>query len=34
MIRRVVASLVLAGFAGLFIKSLPEIARYIKMREM
>jgi hypothetical protein len=33
MIRRVVASLVLAGLTGLFIKSLPDIARYIKMRE-
>jgi hypothetical protein len=34
MIRRFVASLVLAAIAGLVIKSLPDIARYLKMREM
>jgi hypothetical protein len=34
MIRRLVASLILAGIAALVIKSLPDIARYIKMREM
>jgi hypothetical protein len=34
MIRRVIASLVLAGLTGLVIKSLPDIARYKKMREM
>jgi hypothetical protein len=34
MIRRLVVSLVLAGAAGLVIKSLPDIARYLKMREM
>jgi hypothetical protein len=34
MIRRFVTSLVLAGIVGLVIKSLPDIARYLKMREM
>ena len=34
MIRRLFASLLLAGVAGLVIKSLPDIARYLKMREM
>jgi hypothetical protein len=34
MMRRFVASLVLAAVAGLVIRSLPDIARYIKMREM
>ena len=34
MIRRLFASLVLAAVAGLVIKSLPDIARYLKMREM
>jgi hypothetical protein len=34
MIRRLLASLVLAGVAGLVISSLPDIARYLKMREM
>jgi hypothetical protein len=34
MIRRLVASLILAGITALVIKSLPDIARYIKMREM
>ncbi len=34
MIRRMLASLVLAAVAGLVIRSLPDIARYLKMREM
>lgn len=34
MIRRFVASLALAALAGLVIRSLPDIARYLKMREM
>jgi hypothetical protein len=34
MIRRFVASLIVAAVAGLVIRSLPDIARYLKMREM
>jgi hypothetical protein len=34
MIRRLVASLILAALTALVIKSLPDIARYLKMREM
>jgi hypothetical protein len=34
MIRRLVVSLLLAALAALVIKSLPDIARYLKMREM
>jgi hypothetical protein len=34
MIRRLTASLLLAVAAGLVIRSLPDIARYLKMREM
>jgi hypothetical protein len=34
MTRRLIASVVLALIAGLVIKSLPDIARYLKMREM
>lgn len=34
MIRRFVLSLVLAALAGLVVKSLPDIARYLKIREM
>ena len=34
MIRRFIFSLVLAAVAGLVIRSLPDIARYLKMREM
>jgi len=34
MIRRLLVSLILAGLAGLIIKSLPDIARYLKIREM
>jgi hypothetical protein len=31
---RVVVSLVIALVAGLVVKSLPDIARYLKIREM
>jgi hypothetical protein len=34
MIRRLVVSLLLAALTVLVIKSLPDIARYLKMREM
>ena len=34
MIRRLVMSVVLAGFAGIVVKSLPDLARYLKIREM
>jgi uncharacterized protein DUF6893 len=34
MIRRLVTSLILAAVTGIIIKSLPDIARYLKMREM
>jgi len=34
MIRRVFVTLVLAAVAGLVIRSLPDIARYLRMREM
>ena len=34
MIRRLAASVLLAAVAGLVIKSLPDIARYIKIKEM
>jgi hypothetical protein len=34
MIVRVVVSLAVALVAGLVVKSLPDIARYLKMREM
>jgi hypothetical protein len=34
MIRRLVVSLILAAITGLVIQSLPEIARYLKIREM
>jgi uncharacterized integral membrane protein len=34
MIRRLIAALLLAAVAGLVLKSLPDIARYMKMREM
>jgi hypothetical protein len=34
MIRRLVLSLFLALVAGLVIRSLPDIARYLKIREM
>jgi hypothetical protein len=34
MIRRLVMPLFLAGVAVLVVKSLPDIARYLKIREM
>jgi uncharacterized integral membrane protein len=34
MMFRLVVSLLLALVVGLIIKSLPDIARYLKMREM
>jgi hypothetical protein len=34
MIVRLVLSLTLALIAGLVVKSLPDIARYLKIREM
>ena len=34
MIRRFVKSAVLVGVASLVVKSLPDVARYLKMREM
>lgn len=34
MIRRLVTSIVFALAAGLVVKSLPDIARYLKMRQM
>jgi hypothetical protein len=34
MIRRLFAALLLAAVVGLVIKSIPDIARYLKIREM
>lgn len=34
MIRRLVMSLLFAVVAGAVVKSLPDLARYLKMREM
>ena len=34
MIRRLFMQLLLAAIAGLVVKSLPDIARYLRMREM
>ncbi len=34
MIRRVVAPVILALVVGLVVKSLPDLARYLKIREM
>jgi hypothetical protein len=34
MIRRLLMSFVFAALAGVAMKSLPDIARYLKMREM
>jgi hypothetical protein len=34
MVRRVVIALVLAGVAGVVIKSIPDITRYLRIREM
>ena len=34
MIRRLLMSMLFAAVAGMVVKSLPDIARYLKMREM
>ncbi len=34
MIRRLVMSMLFAAVAGVVVKSLPDIARYLKMRDM
>lgn len=34
MIRRFVVSILFAAMAGVVVRSLPDIARYLKMREM
>jgi hypothetical protein len=34
MIFRFVRSILLAAMAGMVVRSLPDIARYLKMREM
>ena len=34
MIRRLIMSLLFATLAGVVVKSLPDLARYLKMREM
>jgi hypothetical protein len=34
MIRKVITSLIMAMIAGFVVKSLPDLARYLKMREM
>jgi hypothetical protein len=34
MIRNVIRSAVLVGIAGLVVKSMPDIARYLKIRSM
>jgi hypothetical protein len=34
MIRRFIISLLFAAVAGLLVQSLPDIARYLKIREM
>jgi hypothetical protein len=34
VIRRLLMSLVFAAVAGMVMKSLPDIARYLKIREM
>ena len=34
MVRRFVMSIVFAAVAGGVVKSLPDLARYLKMREM
>jgi len=34
MLNRLVFSLVLAAVAGLVVRSLPDIARYLKIRQM
>jgi hypothetical protein len=34
MVRRLMMSMLFAAVAGVVVKSLPDIARYLKMREM
>ncbi len=34
MVRRFMMSIVFAAVAGVVVKSLPDLARYLKMREM
>jgi hypothetical protein len=34
MIRRAFVALILAGIAGVVVKSIPDIKRYLKIREM
>ena len=34
MIKRLVLSLAFAALAGVVVKSLPDLARYLKIREM
>ena len=34
MLRRLVTSIFFAAMAGVIVKSLPDLARYLKMREM
>ena len=34
MIRRFVVLLILAGVAGLVVKSIPDITRYLRIRKM
>ena len=34
MVRRFLMSIVFAAVAGVVVKSLPDLARYLKMREM
>lgn len=34
MVRRFVMSMLFAAVAGMVVKSLPDLARYLKMREM
>jgi len=34
MIRRLVVSMLFAAVAGVVVKSIPDVARYLKMREM
>jgi hypothetical protein len=34
MIRRLFAALVLAGAVGVVVKSIPDIARYLRIRRM
>lgn len=34
MVRRIVLSLIFAAIAGLVVRALPDIARYLKIREM